>query len=170
MQLNVIHVFVLYVKCTYKYCLANLGKKINEQMFLFFKLNRIFCKMESLPINLSCLLQPWMSCHGVCEGILWNFIISTDDKLPCIYIKFYLKKKRGVLSWKPTCIQNFPLVDANGVRMSNESRLKVVQVNNNSSNVQVKMAEIWRQWYNSPSIVFCQMYVLVAVFVYFFQF
>lgn len=30
--------------------------------------------------------------YGVCEGVLLNFIISTDDKLSCIYINIL---KRG---------------------------------------------------------------------------
>lgn len=29
--------------------------------------------------------------YGVCEGVLLNFIISTDDKLSCIYINILNK-------------------------------------------------------------------------------
>lgn len=86
-------------------------------------------------------LQPWMSCYGVCEGVLLNFIISTDDKLSCIYIN--ILNKGGYfhgnlqyafeifrLSERCDCL----LDDFTWERMSDERRLKVVQVNKKSLN------------------------------------
>lgn len=86
-----------------------------------------------------------MSCYGVCEGVLLNFIISTDDKLSCIYInkgeyfhgnlQYAFKILR--LSERCDCL----LDDFTWERMSDERRLKVVQVNKKSP-TPIKMAEI----------------------------
>lgn len=89
-----------------------------------------------------------MSCYGVCEGVLLNFIISTDDKLSCIYIN--ILNKGGYfhgnlqyafeifrLSERCDCL----LDDFTWERMSDERRLKVVQVNKKSL-TPIKMADV----------------------------
>lgn len=51
-------------------------------MFLLFKLKFFFGKKKVA----SHQLEYGLYSYGVCEGVLLNFIISTDDKLSCIYI------------------------------------------------------------------------------------
>lgn len=113
-------------------------------MFLLFKLNFFFGKMKVA----SHQLEYGLYSYGVCEGVLLNFITSTDDKLSCIYIN--ILNKGGYfhgnlqyafeifrLSERCDCL----LDDFTWERMSDERRLKVVQVNKKSL-TPIKMAEI----------------------------